>query len=152
MGKRITFKDFVMLVEKDQALTYLIENECMLDNDVLGKDVYESGSKVFDVLRKMEPAEKSDMELSVWHGLTDYHEVGFDVSGYGYNDLIGDKICQAIEGLPWNEWLAMPIKEDTLKELTPTQIVGYSMYEMTYFGWTEQQILEEISEFSRKKE
>lgn len=74
------------------------------------------------------------MELSVWHGLTDYHEVGVDVSRYGYNDLIGDKICQAIEGLPCNEWLAMPIKEDTLKELTPAQIAGYSMYEMTYLG------------------
>lgn len=58
MGKSITFKDLVMLVEKDHALTYLIENGCMLDNDVLGKDIYESGSKVFDVHLKMEPDKK----------------------------------------------------------------------------------------------
>ena len=58
---------------------------------------------------------------------------------------MNDHTCFAIEGTPWNEWLGMPVDDDTLKELTPAQIVGYSMYEMTYFGWSEEEIRETIS-------
>lgn len=152
MEKRITFKDLVMQVEKDQALTYLIDNMRLYDCDMSSEDIYEKGGKVLDVLREMEPAKESDMELTVWHGLADNHEVGFDVSGYGYDEWYGGKICLGIECLPWNEWLAMPVKVDTLKALTPAQIVGYSIYEMTYHGWTEQEILDNISQMSKHKD
>lgn len=54
--------------------------------------------------------------------------------------------------MPWNEWLGMPVEEDTLKQLTPAQIVGYSIYEMTFFGWTEQQIRDHMSELTKQKE
>lgn len=152
MGKRITFKDLVMQVDKDQALTYLIDNMCSFDNDVSSKDIYEKGSNVLDVLRTMEPVENNDLELAVWHGLTEDHEVGLDVSGIGYNEMFDDRICHAIEEMPWNEWLGMPVEEDTLKQLTPAQIVGYSIYEMTFFGWTEQQIRDHMSELTEQKE
>ena len=145
MEKQVTFKDLVMHVEKDQALTYLIDNMFFYDHEMSSKEIYEKGSKVFDVLRTMEPVKKDDLKLSVWHGLTDDHEAGYDVSGIGYSELLNDHTCFAIEGTPWNEWLGMPVEEDTLKELTPAQIVGYSMYEMTYFGWSEEEIRETIS-------
>lgn len=152
MEHRITFKDLVMQVEKDQALTYLIENMCYYDRDMSSKDIYEKGSKVFDVLRTMEPVKKDDLELAVWHGLTENHELGYNVSGIGYHELLGDHTCYAIEMTPWNEWLGMPVEEDTLKELTPAQIVGYSMYEMTYLGWTEEEIQDSVNEMSEQKD
>lgn len=151
MGKRITFKDLVMQVETDQALTYLIENECMFDKKTPPKVIYEKGKNVLDILKTMEPVINEDLELAVWHGLTDNHEVGFDVSGIGYNELFDDRISYDIETMPWNEWLGMPVEEDTLKELTPAQIVGYSLYEMTFSGWTEQQIRDENSKESEKR-
>lgn len=152
MEKQITFKDLIMQVEKDHALTYLIDNMRSCDCEMSSKDIYEKGSKVFEALREMKPAEECDMELSVWHGLAENHDVGFDVSGYGYNEWFGDKTYQDIEGLPWNEWLAMPVKEDTLKELTPAQIVGYSMFEMTFLGWTEEEIQDSISKKPEQKD
>lgn len=36
--------------------------------------------------------------------------------------------------------------------MTPAQIVGYSVYEMTFFGWTEQQIRDHMSELTEQKE
>ena len=86
MEKQITFKDLVMHVEKDQALTYLIDNMFFYDHEMSSKEIYEKGSKVFDVLRTMEPVKKDDLKLSVWHGLTDDHEAGYDVSGIGHSE------------------------------------------------------------------
>lgn len=151
MEKRVTFKDLVMQVDKDQALTYLIYNMFFYDHEMSSKEIYEKGAKVFDVLRTMEPVKKDDLELAVWHGLTDDHKAGYDVSGIGYSELLDDQTCFAIEGTPWNEWLGMLVEEETLKVLTPAQIVGYSMYEMTYFGWSEEEIRETISSMAEQK-
>lgn len=143
MEKHVTFKDLVMQVDKDHALTYLIENMFYYGHKEFA-EIYEKGAKVFDVLRAMEPV-KGDLELSVWHGLTDDHEIDYNVSGVGYNESIDDQYFYAIETMPWDEWLGMPVREDTLKELSPAQIVGYSIWEMTCFGWTEEEIQENIS-------
>jgi len=53
MEKRITFKDLVMQVNKDQVLTYLIDNMCSFDNDVSSKDIYEK-------LAAMTPEEREE--------------------------------------------------------------------------------------------
>ena len=142
--KCITFKDLVMQVDKNQALTYFIDNMRLTGNNDSDTELYEKGNKIFETLQAMEPVTKKDLKLVVWHGMTEEHEVGYDVSGVGYNEF-NELQWYAIEMMPWNEWLGMPVEKKTLKELTPAQIVGYSIWEMTFFGWSEEEVQTRIS-------
>ena len=138
MKKNITLKDLVMQVDKEQVLTYLMENYTVFEREEFSTEaVYKKGSKMFRTLRTMEPVPCNDLKLSVWHGLTeDKHAVGYDVSGYGYSEEFG-WIYFGIGGMPWSECLGMVVCKDTLEELSPLQIVGYAMYEMSFYGWAE---------------
>lgn len=151
MEKRVTFKDLVMQVDKNQALTYFVDYMRSTGHKDPDEELYEKGNKVFETLQAMEPITKEDLKLAVWHGMTDNHEVGYDVSGVGYNKY-NELQWYAIETTPWNEWLGMPIYEKTLKELTPAQIVGYSIWEMTYFGWSEEEIRSRTSKIFKNKD
>lgn len=42
-----------------------------------------------------------------------------------------------IEFCKWNDWISMYITQDTLNALSPEEIVGACLYEMTFFGFSE---------------
>lgn len=41
---------------------------------------------------------------------------------------------------PWNEWLGMQVSEDSLKRFSPAEIVGHSLWEMTFHGFSERKV------------
>lgn len=49
-----------------------------------------------------------------------------------------DKIYYALEFCSWEDWVSMFITQDTLDNLSNEEIVAGCLYEMTFFGFTEE--------------
>ena len=58
----------------------------------------------------------------------------------------------AIEFIPWAEWLGMELDEDTLKEFSAFDIVAHCLYEMTFLGFTQEDIRMTADEISNQGE
>ena len=75
-----------------------------------------------------------------------------DISGKKPNG----KIRYGIEFYPWDDWVSMFITQDTLDKLSKEDIVAGCLYEMTYFGWTDEMVMERkrrmTMEFKEMKE
>jgi hypothetical protein len=41
---------------------------------------------------------------------------------------------------PWEEWLAIRVPESLLKKMTGTEIVAHCVWEMTFYGFTQEKI------------
>ena len=50
----------------------------------------------------------------------------------------------AIEFTPWSQWLGMEITENALENFSELEIMGHSLYEMTFIGLEEDSIQNEI--------
>lgn len=50
----------------------------------------------------------------------------------------------AIEFRPWADWVSMFITEETLNSLSKEDIVAGCLYEMTFFGFTEKRVMDEM--------
>ncbi len=93
-----------------------------------------------------------DVEL-VHDTYDDTHYV--DVSGH-YTDPADrtDEFTNslAIEFIPWNEWLGMPINENSLKNFSELEIIAHCLNEMTYAGFEQEEIQSEITRISSIKD
>lgn len=148
----ITLKDLVMQADKEGVVSFLtkiyLERWPKTPVDSIRKAVEE----VLECLKAKEPT-TSEMELRVCYNVTTPRRhrasekeleprVVFDVSG------INGDMCYSLVATEWSEWLGMPVRQDTLDALTVEQIVGCCIYEMTYFGWTEEEINKRITRTS----
>jgi hypothetical protein len=57
-----------------------------------------------------------------------------------------EEISWGIEFEPWDIWLGMSIDEDTLKEFTKEEIVTHCLWEMTFCGYDQEDIQEQMNE------
>jgi hypothetical protein len=76
----------------------------------------------------------------------------------GINIAKKDNITYGIEFEPWNEWVSMYITQNTLDTLTKEEIVAACLYEMTFFGFTDEKVqdernrlIESVEETKRKR-
>jgi len=111
---------------------------------------------VFEKLERMHPVLRDDLMIEIteekqdcrwWKKEGEPTLAGWDVRGI--NDE-GER-C-ALDFVCWNEWLGFGIEEKILNSLKPHEIVAHCLYEMTYYGWDEQQIervYEELEEISQ---
>ena len=53
---------------------------------------------------------------------------------------------------PWNEWLGFKIKNKLLKEHTKEEIVAHCLWEMTYYGFEEEEIAIEYDKIVKEVE
>lgn len=92
---------------------------------------------------------QNNMEILICDRVDDLlgdYEIYQDVSGW-------DGIQRwAIEFTPWEEWLGMKINEETLKKYSRDEIVVHCMWEMTYCGFNQKEIKEEIDELNKRVE
>lgn len=155
--ERVTLYDLVMQIDKEQALTYFMEYTTWgeryepdyEESDRFLTKEYEECSRFYDSLKMMVPKE-CPLELVVWHGLTEDNKIGYDVRGKGYSKEYCGEVHYSICGLPWDEWLGLVVCEETLKTLSPAQIVGYALYEMTYLGFSEEEVDATLAKLSSK--
>ena len=99
--------------------------------------------KVFEELKTMPPKE-TDMWL-VLKKETSGEEEYVDVAGlHKHPKSEEEKYAQGIEFLSWHNWLDMDIQEETLQTFSEQEILVHCLYEMTYVGFSEEQIQERV--------
>jgi GNAT superfamily N-acetyltransferase len=103
------------------------------------------------------PEDESDMEI-----VLERVEDEDSTDGY-YNDVSGKKkdttedeaeltSSYALEFTPWDQWLAMRIGSETLKEFSEPEIIAHCLFEMTFIGFDEATIQREWNEIEREVE
>ena len=95
--------------------------------------------KVFNTLLDMTPKKHNltDLFINVEKVVEDDIE-WLDVSGYTFDK----KKHYSIEFESWNDWVSMFVTKETLDSLTTEEIVGACLWEMTYFGFDEGEVVE----------
>jgi hypothetical protein len=52
----------------------------------------------------------------------------------------GDPDRRGLDLWPWEEWLALRVPQSLLDKMTATEIVAHSVWEMTFYGFTQEKI------------
>jgi len=61
----------------------------------------------------------------------------------GYNDV--EPSGYFMSASPWGQWLDLFIAKETLTELDSNEIIGHCLWEMTWFGSSDEDIIEAMS-------
>ncbi|PWH84805.1 DUF6557 family protein [Brumimicrobium oceani] len=101
--------------------------------------------EVFEKLMYLNP-EDSEIEIVVANQKDDFDgEEYVDVSGnYKNPKSEEEKYSQALEFTPWKEWLGMEINQESLLQFTELEIIAHCLFEMTFIGFEEEVIQEEM--------
>ncbi len=119
------------------------------------EEYMEDYEKMFNELQ-VTPSKASNITIDVELIHDSYDDTQYvDVSGYYTNpadrtDEFSNSL--AIEFTPWNEWLAMPIDEKSLKNFSELEIIAHCLNEMSYSGFEQEEIQEELSRIKEIKE
>lgn len=115
-------------------------------------DDYQS---VFNKLQVMLPLPSSiTIEIESIHDTYDNSQY-IDVAGYYTDPANRDNEYTnslAIEYTPWNEWLGMPIDDNSLKKFSELEIISHCLNEMTYAGFEQEEIQSEMDRIRAIKE
>ncbi|MEP0262724.1 DUF6557 family protein [Dokdonia sp.] len=96
---------------------------------------------VYLELTKMNPIH-SDLILNIQKINSENEEEDIAVSGIGEPHEFGN--IYNISGQGWEKCLGMEIHLETIKNFNESEIIAHSLYEMTFFGFTENQIKKNI--------
>lgn len=109
--------------------------------------------KVFEKLLFLHP-EDSEIIIVVAHQEDDFDgEEYVDVSGkYANPKNEEEEFSQAIEFTPWNKWLGMEISPESLLHFSELEIISHCLYEMTFVGFEEEEIQEELNSMEKSIE
>lgn len=109
--------------------------------------------KVFEELLFMHP-EESEILIVVTHQKDDFDgEKWVEVSGkYANPKNKEEEFSQAIEFTPWNKWLGMEISPESLLHFSELEIISHCIYEMTFAGFEEVKIQEELNSMEKSIE
>ena len=143
-------KDLFMQVSYEEVIPAMeavfasYEKETDSDTQAKRRMVFE---RIYQNLLEMEPEADVDMMLRVVPG---------DVSGY-YDQEALARNPEYMDGLysltamPWREWLGMEVDKETLENMSVADILGNCLYEMTWWGYDEEDIKKNISKrFNRE--
>lgn len=108
---------------------------------------------VFEKLQLLHP-EESDMYIEIKNIIDDFDgECYVDVGGrYKNPKTEEDKAAMALEFTPWNRWLGMEISAESLEVFSEPEIIAHCLYEMTFVGFEEKEIQEELKEIKEEIE
>jgi hypothetical protein len=56
--------------------------------------------------------------------------------------IAGDELTCSLSFTPWKEWLGMKLSQSTVDNYSDKEIVSHCLWEMTYYGFTEEKIKE----------
>lgn len=104
---------------------------------------------VFNQLKIMEP-EDIEMVL-ILETVIDGDEEYVDVSGkHKYPKSEDEKYSQAIEFLPWRQWLGLEIDSKSLQQFSEAEILAHSLYEMTLISFEEEEIQKRLENIKKR--
>lgn len=113
---------------------------------------------VFGKLQYLKP-EANDMLIVLTEYLDDFEE-NSDVENT-YVDVSGRKLVieensitnsYAIEFVKWEKWLGMELAPETLENFNELEIIAHCLFEMTFFGYEEEEIQEQFESINDKIE
>jgi hypothetical protein len=121
--------------------------------------------QVFETLRTIQPVE-TKIRLVIEDVLDEFTgEYYASVSGKDgtlMKDLIppvpvdeetgNREVLYGIEFTDWVEWLDMEIEPETLSRYTEVDIIGHCLWEMTFFGYSQEDIKKTVEELERERE
>ena len=141
-------------------LSDLIRSNTWLSVEFTFSEIYPDQNKnldvygdIFEKLKWME-MEESDftIELKQCYDDETMEEDFVEVYGLKQNPSEDEKCGYALEYSPWNEWLGMTVSNKALTEFTEFEIIAHCLYEMTFMGFDEETIREEMDELNRRIE
>lgn len=110
---------------------------------------------VFNNLKTLGPTE-TDFSIIVSNEKDDFdNEEYVHVSGYNNHPEDNEDESPnsfALEFTNWTEWLGMDMDEKSLSEFTELEIISHCLYEMTFFGFDQETIQEEMDEMEKEVE
>ena len=121
--------------------------------------------QVFETLRTIQPGE-TQIRLVIEDVLDEFTgEYYASVSGKDgtlMKDLIplvpvdeeagNREVSYGLELTDWAEWLDMEIEPETLLRYTEVDIIGHCLWEMTFFGYSQEDIKKTVEELERARE
>jgi hypothetical protein len=100
----------------------------------------EGYQQVFQKLKTLTPA-KTSLRLLVDLVYSEHAgEFHVEVRGVEPSDENSSPTSFAIGTTSWTEWLGMELDENALKDFSEFDIVAFCLYEMTFFGFTVEDI------------
>jgi len=142
------------------TLNKLIQTNSWLSVSTIFLELYPEEEKnipgyesVFEKLLIMNP-EETDMAIVITNERDDFDgEKYVDVSGSSSHPKNEEEeFSQAIEFTPWDQWLGMDISTESLKYFSELEIVAHCLHEMTFVGFEEEEIQEELKSFEKTVE
>ena len=92
-----------------------------------------------------------DKEDKIFGDDEPWHDI-FGTDGSMNEYLEGEEQSFAIELTEWEEWLSMKIGEETLKNYSKIDIISHCLWEMTFFGYNQEEIQGQKDELDRRVE
>lgn len=134
----VRLKDFV----QDANIDDVMEAMCKYWPDQIeSKDGY---ADVLETLKNIK-ADVTNWKIRV----EKVHEDGYDwldTEGYIPNSKYG---YYSISFDPWKHWAGMNIEQETLNTLSKNEIIAGILYDMTFHGFTEERIEEELTKINQ---
>jgi len=139
-------------------LIELIRQNSWLSVELTLLDIYPEEKKnisgyeeIFRQLVSMAVIE-SDMIIEIKREIDDFdNEEYIDISGRKKNEPKDQKeqeVSYALEFTPWSEWLGMQIDMTSIKNFTELEIISRCLFEMTFMGFDENEIQEELNKIN----
>lgn len=125
--KKVTFDNVF------ERLCHLFENQ---------ESSIEGYREVFYKLRNMTPHKHNLTDLFIDINIIKEDDGTEWISVDGKDIIKNNGINYGIEFEKWNDWVSMFITQETLDNLTYEDIVAGCLYEMTFFGFTEEHVEE----------
>lgn len=139
------------------TLKKLIQTNSWLSVAAILQELYPEETKnlsgyneVFEKLLLVD-VQDSDITIEVVQQKDDFDgEEYLDVSGtYKYPKNEEEKFSQALEFTPWNQWLGMDISPKSYIHFSELEIISHCLYEMTFMGFEEDEIQDELNSIER---
>lgn len=131
-------------VEIVPAMTAILPNDETFERNLAGHGI------VFDELKELKPVNRDEMRLVIEWVVDDYDGQPY-VDIYGLENRNEDASTHwGLGFMPWQEWLGLEIKEeDTLIPFTEQEIIAHCLWEMTFYGFSQETIQGSIAEVER---
>lgn len=153
------FKELIDKYNWDDVRSTLLQLYSNQEKNIEG---YE---QIFEELRTLEPVE-TKLRIVIEDVFDEYDKKYYvDVSGkdgtlnkesepeYFKNDEVcNQEISYGIEFTDWAQWLVMDIDPESLLKYSGLDIIGHCLWEMTFYGFTQENIKETIDEIDKSAE
>ncbi|MFW9922465.1 MAG: DUF6557 family protein [Candidatus Thorarchaeota archaeon] len=136
------FQSIIKNISWDQIQKRLIE---LYPDQEINLDLYEN---VYLTLLNLPVVREDKKILLRIRYVKDSSESWYDIDGYVENEQLG----YGLQFLKWENWLGLEISEETLNQFSEIDITCHCLWEMTYSGFTQEEIEKNYHSLNEKND